>query len=119
MRLVNLPRHPSQLYEALFEGIILWVIIWLCRKHKKFDGMLSCIYTGGYGFFRFFIEYFREPDEEIGFVLGDTSANIYENVSLTNFSTGQLLCFLMILGSIIWATATIIIQKKSAKTADN
>lgn len=119
LRLVNLPRHPSQLYEALFEGIILWVIIWLCRKHKKFDGMLSCIYTGGYGIFRFFIEYFREPDEEIGFVLGDTNANIYENVSLTNFSTGQILCFLMILGSIICATVLIIKQKKSAVSADN
>ncbi len=119
LRLVNLPRHPSQLYEAFFEGIVLWLIIWFCRKHKKFDGMLGCIYTGGYGLFRFFIEYFREPDEEIGFVLGDTSANIYENVSLTNFSTGQILCFLMILGSIIYATTMIIMQKKSAKTADN
>ncbi len=119
VRLVNLPRHPSQLYEALFEGIILWTIIWLCRKHKKFDGMLSCIYTGGYGLFRFFIEYFREPDEEIGFVLGDKSANIYENASLTNFSTGQILCFLMILGSIICASIMIIKQKKSAKSADN
>ena len=119
VRLVNLPRHPSQLYEALFEGIILWLIIWLLRKHKKFDGMLGCIYTGGYGFFRFFIEYFREPDEELGFILGDKSANIYENVSLTNFSTGQFLCFLMILGSIIYASVMIIKQKKSSESADN
>ena len=118
-RLVNLPRHPSQLYEALFEGIILWLIIWFVRKHKKFDGMLGCIYTGGYGFFRFFIEYFREPDEELGFILGDKSANIYENVSLTNFSTGQFLCFLMILGSIIYASVMIIKQKKSSESADN
>ena len=35
MSLVNLPRHPSQLYEAFFEGIVLWAIIWLCRKHKN------------------------------------------------------------------------------------
>ena len=119
LRLVNLPRHPSQLYEALFEGIILWTIIWLLRKHKKFDGMLACIYTGGYGIFRFFIEYFREPDEEIGFVLGDKTANIYENVSLTNFSTGQILCFLMILGSITYAAVKLIKHKKSAESADN
>ena len=119
LRLVNLPRHPSQLYEAFFEGIVLWVIIWLCRKHKKFDGMLGCIYTGGYGLFRFFIEYMREPDEEIGFVIGDKTANIYENASLTNFSTGQILCFLMILGSIIYAAVMIIKQKKSLKSADN
>ena len=118
-RLVNLPRHPSQLYEAFFEGIVLWLIIWSVRKHKKFDGMLGCIYTGGYGLFRFFIEYFREPDEEIGFIFGDRSANIYENVSATNFSTGQLLCFLMIIGAIIYATVMIIKQKKSLKSADN
>lgn len=100
--LVNLPRHPSQLYEALFEGVILWLIIWFLRKHKKFDGMLSSIYTGGYGLFRFFIEYFREPDADLGYRLGpDTSAPLYTNTSLLNFSTGQILCFLMILSSVI------------------
>ena len=119
MRLVNLPRHPSQLYEAFFEGIVLWTIIWLCRKHKKFDGMLGAIYTTGYGFFRFFIEYFREPDEEIGFVLGDKAANIYENTSLTNFSTGQILCFLMILGGIILAVVSYFLAKKNTNSADN
>ena len=118
-RLVNLPRHPSQLYEAVFEGLILWTIIWLCRKHKKYDGMLGAIYTGGYGFFRFFIEYFREPDEEIGFVLGDKAANIYENSSFTNISTGQILCFLMILGGIILAVATYFLAKKKPNSADN
>ena len=119
IRLVNLPRHPSQLYEAFFEGIVLWTIIWLCRKHKKFDGMLGAIYTAGYGFFRFFIEYFREPDEEIGFIIGDKTANIYENTSLTNFSTGQLLCFLMILGGIILALVSHFLAKKNTNSADN
>lgn len=103
VRLVNLPRHPSQLYEAFFEGLVLWTIIWLTRKHKKFDGMLACMYTGGYGLVRFFIEYFREPDSDLGFRIGDKTANIYENVSLTNFSTGQILCSIMIVGSIIVA----------------
>ncbi|MBR6341780.1 MAG: prolipoprotein diacylglyceryl transferase [Treponema sp.] len=119
LRLVNLPRHPSQLYEALFEGIILWLIIWLVRKHKKFDGVLAGIYTIGYGFFRFFIEYFREPDEDIGFVIGDKSANIYENASFTNFSTGQLLCFLMIIGGIVIILSGYFLQKKKGKSADN
>ena len=118
-RLVNLPRHPSQLYEAFFEGIVLWIIIWLCRKHKKFDGMLACIYTTGYGVFRFFIEYFREPDEDLGFIIGDKSANIYETSSLTNFSTGQLLCFLMILGGILAAVTLYFISKKKTNSADN
>lgn len=114
--LVNLPRHPSQLYEALFEGLVLWSIIWVCRKHKKFDGMLGCIYTGGYGLFRFFIEYFREPDADIGYRLAkDSSAPIYMNTSLLNFSTGQILCFLMIAGALIGAVLLWIKSKNKSK----
>ena len=110
---VNLPRHPSQLYEAFFEGIVLWLIIWACRKHKKFDGMLGMIYTAGYGFFRFFIEYFREPDSELGFrITGGQASQIWENTSLLNISTGQILCFLMILFSIICSIILYKIQQK-------
>lgn len=102
--LVNLPRHPSQLYEAFFEGIVLWLIIWLCRKHKKFDGMLTAIYAGGYGFFRFFIEYFREPDADLGYrIAKDASAPIYTTTSLLNISTGQILCFLMMAFALVYA----------------
>ena len=113
MNLVNLPRHPSQLYEALFEGIVLWCVIWACRKHKKFDGMIGCIYTGGYGLVRFVIEYFREPDSDLGFRIGkDTAAPIYTNTSLLNFSTGQILCFIMIVGSLLTALCLYLKQKK-------
>ena len=102
--LVNLPRHPSQFYEAFFEGIVLWLIIWNLRKHKKFDGMLGAIYAGGYGFVRFFIEYFREPDADLGYrIAKDSSAPIYTNTSLLNFSTGQILCFLMMTFAVIYA----------------
>lgn len=102
--LVNLPRHPSQFYEAFFEGIVLWLLIWTCRKHKKFDGMLGAIYAGGYGFVRFFIEYFREPDADLGYrIAKDSTAPIYTNTSLLNFSTGQILCFLMMTFAIIYA----------------
>lgn len=114
--LVNLPRHPSQLYEALFEGLILWGIIWLVRHHKKFDGMLSCIYTGGYGLFRFVIEYFREPDADIGYrIAKDANAPIYANTSLLNFSTGQILCFIMIACSLLFAIILYIRAKKQGK----
>ena len=100
--LVNLPRHPSQLYEALFEGVILWSILWFMRKQKKFDGQLGLSYACGYGFFRFFIEYFREPDADIGYrIARDATAPLYTNTSLLNFSTGQILCFLMVAGSVI------------------
>ena len=111
--LINLPRHPSQLYEAFLEGIVLWLIMWLIHNHKKWDGMMIFIYLTGYGLFRFFIEYFREPDADLGFRIGtDTSAPIYTNTSLLNFSTGQILCFIMILAGISYGITTFIISKK-------
>ncbi len=114
--LVNLPRHPSQLYEAFFEGIVLWLIIWLCRKHKKFDGMLGAIYAGGYGFFRFFIEYFREPDADIGYrIAKDSAAPLYTNTSVLNFSTGQILCFLMIVFSVFYGLIAYKLSKRKQK----
>lgn len=77
-------RHPSQLYEAFFEGICLFVILWLLRNKRPFNGFTSCLYLVGYGIARFSIEYFRKPDDHLGFVLGP-------------FTMGQLLCLSMIL----------------------
>ena len=115
-KMVNLPRHPSQLYEAFFEGIVLWLLIWLVRKHKKFDGMLGAIYAGGYGFVRFIIEYFREPDADIGYrIAKDSNAPIYTNTSLLNFSTGQILCFLMIAFAVIYAVVGWKISKNNKR----
>ncbi len=82
-------RHPSQLYEALFEGIILYYVINALNKHNQL-GFNSGTYVFGYGFVRFFIEYFREPDAHLGFILFD-------------LSMGQLLCLAMMLSGIyIW-----------------
>ena len=81
-------RHPSQLYEAAFEGIFLFIVLWLMRKKKRFDGFLVGMYICGYGLTRFIIEFFREPDYVVGPI-----------------SIGQLLCLLMMLGGIallIW-----------------
>lgn len=99
--LVNFPRHPSQLYEAFFEGIVLFLILWFLRKKKPFDGFLSSLYLIGYGVFRFVIEYFRMPDEDMGFKLGNKASALDRDVSLLNISTGQILCFLMIVSGII------------------
>jgi phosphatidylglycerol:prolipoprotein diacylglycerol transferase len=59
------PRHPSQLYEAALEGLLLFAILQLClrrfRLHEK-PGLLAGIFFLGYGLFRFFVEFFREPD---------------------------------------------------------
>ena len=99
--LVNLPRHPSQLYEAFFEGIVLFLILWFVRKKKPFDGFILGLYPIGYGVFRFFIEYFREPDIELGYRIASVQdAPTYLNVSWGNISTGQILCMLMIIGGV-------------------
>ncbi|MBU2028412.1 prolipoprotein diacylglyceryl transferase [Patescibacteria group bacterium] len=71
----TLLRHPSQLYEAFFEGIILFLILWTLRNGIKYKGRLfhvSCfiLYILGYAGFRFGIEFFRQPDEQIGFLFG-------------------------------------------------
>jgi phosphatidylglycerol:prolipoprotein diacylglycerol transferase len=76
-------RHPSQLYEAFFEGLILFIILWSLRKKKIFDGFLFSMYFIGYGLARFFTEFFREPDPVPGFVLD-------------NITMGQLFSLVMI-----------------------
>ena len=81
----GLLRHPSQLYEAFFEGIFLFIILWSLRKRKPFSGFHSSLYVMGYGTVRFFIEFVREPDAHIGFFFGI-------------LSMGQVLCLLMIIG---------------------
>ncbi len=114
--LVNLPRHPSQLYEAFFEGIVLFGIIWLLHRKKPFDGFSGMLYTVGYGTFRFFIEYFREPDADIGYrISASADAPIYLNTSLFNISTGQILCFLMILGGLLYGACGFYISRRAEK----
>jgi phosphatidylglycerol:prolipoprotein diacylglycerol transferase len=92
-------RHPSQLYEAVFEGLVLFTLLWLIRKKKFFDGFLIGIYICGYGFVRFFIEFFREPDYQLGFVL-------------SFMSMGQVLCALMMMAGI-----TILIWRKQVSVS--
>ena len=77
-------RHPSQLYEAFFEGIFLFIILWNLRNIIKARGGMLGLYLIGYGLVRFVIEFFRQPDAHIGFVMG-------------SFSMGQLLCVAMII----------------------
>lgn len=118
VNLVNLPRHPSQLYEALFEGVLLFIALWLLHKKNFWPGAFGAMYTFGYGFVRFFIEYFREPDSDIGYrIAQDKDAVIYRNTSFFNISTGQILCFLMIVGAIIMFFVTMKLSKKQKKDA--
>ena len=81
-------RHPSQLYEAFFEGVFLFVVLWSLRKWRPFSGFHLGLYLVGYGTVRFFTEYTREPDEGLGEML-------------RFFSMGQVLCVGMVLCGII------------------
>lgn len=61
-----LPRHPSQLYEFMLEGIVLFVIMWLFTKKPRPLGQASMLFLLGYGVFRFIVEFAREPDDYLG-----------------------------------------------------
>ena len=79
----NLYRHPSQLYEAIFEGIVLFLILiyFWTKDYLKTPGKLSSFFLIFYSIFRFIIEYFRSPDEQLGYLI-------------LNITMGQLLSFL-------------------------
>jgi phosphatidylglycerol:prolipoprotein diacylglycerol transferase len=103
--LVNLPRHPSQLYEALGEGLLLWLLFWFVLKDRKpFQGFLIGAYLIAYGAVRFVIEYFRNPDKGLDFIItfqpGTTTSQL--NVPLFNFSMGQILCSIMIVAGAVF-----------------
>jgi phosphatidylglycerol:prolipoprotein diacylglycerol transferase len=83
-----LPRHPSQLYESALEGGILFLILWFLKGKKLPDGGLLALFLSLYGLFRFFVELFREPDPQLGFILGP-------------FTMGQTLSAFMIVGGIL------------------
>jgi len=102
--MANLPRHPSQLYEAFFEGVVLWLIIWALRNKKPFKGFLLGLYPIGYGAFRFIIEYFREPDANLGYRIALVQTDIPPALftSPLNFSTGQVFCFIMVVSGLVW-----------------
>lgn len=78
-----LPRHPSQLYEAGLEGLLLFAILWVYSGRPRRAGAVGGLFLLGYGGFRFLVEFFRQPDAQLGFV------------ALGWMSMGQLLCLPM------------------------
>jgi phosphatidylglycerol:prolipoprotein diacylglycerol transferase len=112
--MLNLPRHPSQLYEALIEGVVLWAVIWLIRNKKPFKGFTAGIYILGYGLFRFFIEYFREPDADLGyrFEIVKTELPIALYHPFLSFSTGQIFCFAMIVLGLVWLIVAAVLPNR-------
>ncbi len=63
-------RHPSQLYEALLEGLVVFLVIFAYRKYKRFNGELILVYGFVYGMMRFIAEFWRQPDSQLGFLFG-------------------------------------------------
>jgi phosphatidylglycerol:prolipoprotein diacylglycerol transferase len=103
---VNLPRYPTQLFEAFFEGIVLFVIMWILRKHKPFKGFLFGAYAFGYGQIRFILEYFREPDAHLGYRIQFGEQVPLRDIAhlhpITSLSTGQILSFCMMVCAVIY-----------------
>ena len=86
LKIDNLYRHPSQLYEALFEGILLFIILMYLRRKvsMKIPGLISAMFLIIYSIFRFVIEFFRVPDEQLGYIL-------------FNLSMGQIISLIFLL----------------------
>ena len=84
-------RHPSQLYEAVLEGFGVFIVVFIYRKYKKFDGELILVYAISYGIFRAIAEFFRAPDPQIGYLCCHT------------VTLGMTLSLIMaFIGAILW-----------------
>ena len=89
-----LPRHPSQVYQFLLEGLLLFILLWLYARKPRKMGQVSGAFLFGYGVFRFIAEFFREPDAHLG-------------ILQLGMSMGQWLCVPMIVGGVaLWAWAS-------------
>ena len=89
-----LPRHPSQVYQFLLEGLLLFVLLWLYARKPRKTGQVSGAFLLGYGVFRFIAEFFREPDDYLGLLT-------------LGMSMGQWLCVPMIVAGVwlwVWAS---------------
>lgn len=101
-----LPRHPSQIYQFLMEGLLLFVILWLYARKERKPGQVAAVFLIGYGVFRFIAEYFREPDDFLG-------------ILSLGMSMGQWLCIPMIVAGVamwLWCgkRAAYDVQRKAA-----
>jgi phosphatidylglycerol:prolipoprotein diacylglycerol transferase len=98
----DLYRHPTQLYEAFFEGFVLFFVLLFFRKKERFKiaGILSSFFLIFYSIFRFVIEYFRVPDEQLGYLI-------------LNATMGQIISFIFFVAGILLFFSKINVQKKT------
>ena len=88
-RVDNLPRHPSQLYEALLEGLFLFLLlIYFKKKLSKKPGVISGLFLIIYSIFRFIVEFYRVPDEQLGYIF-------------LNLTMGQVVSLIFILSGVM------------------
>jgi phosphatidylglycerol:prolipoprotein diacylglycerol transferase len=97
---LQLPRHPSQLYEFFLEGVVLFAILYVLTRKPRSLGLASGAFLIGYGVFRTIIEFFREPDAHLG-------------LYFSFISKGQILSIPMIIGGILIIYIGYVIQEKS------
>ena len=89
IKIDNLPRHPSQLYEALLEGFVLFLIlIYFKNKFSNKPGLISGLFLIFYSIFRFFVEFYRVPDDQLGYIF-------------LNLTMGQVISLLFIISGVI------------------
>ena len=94
VKIDNLSRHPSQLYEAVLEGIILFLILMYFRKKNYLtkSGLISGLFLIFYSIFRFFVEFFRVPDEQLGYLILNLSMG--QIISLIFVTIGTILFYI-------------------------
>lgn len=100
----DLPRHPSQVYQFLMEGMLLFVLLWWYARKPRVPGQVAAAFLFGYGVFRFAAEFFREPDAFLGLLS-------------MGMSMGQWLCVPMIVGGAglwLWLNRRTYIQVRSS-----
>lgn len=89
----DVPRHPSQIYQALLEGLLLFILLWLYARKGRKRGQVAGAFLFGYGIFRFIVEFWREPDAHLGLLM-------------MGMSMGQWLSVPMVVaGIILWTWA--------------
>jgi len=96
----DIPRHPSQIYQFLGEGILLFILLWIFGRKERGRGQVSGLFLIGYGLLRFIVEFFRAPDDFIG----DSSTlvgNQATHLLAFDWSMGQWLCVPMIIAGVL------------------
>ena len=95
------PRHPSQLYEFLLEGVALFALLWLLKNRLKRNGQISLVFLMGYSVSRFIGEMFREPDAQVGYLVA-------------GLTMGQILSLIQVLATILLGIYLMRPEKKKA-----